>query len=396
MCSAPERSTLSCMAKEKKPASNWSRRCDQLARMTCAESAEYPFATAAKSFSPDGANPSPTLIVFLFQPTTFFPSAGTAEPAATTATLRLLSSAADVRTLARSAYCGDRWGAESVRNSGPACAPSLLSARTRKSACSGSVSADDISGGLTPASTRTHRSRICWRNSCCREVSLSARAWVRADYLLRDEQSGALRTCIDAGLKEIYVGVERVDDADLELVQKELTGATITQALRRVSERYPEVFTVGSLIYGLPGDTPDAMRALFRLAHSLHLDEVFFIPLTPLPGTAYWQDELWDPTGDRFREFDFAPQARGNAHLLDLTRVISGCALFCWTKERRQRLWAGLFADDARRRSIVRRLAIRSIPVYARSWLTTGAKTTTRPFAPPGACEGRDGQRLVG
>jgi anaerobic magnesium-protoporphyrin IX monomethyl ester cyclase len=204
--------------------------------------------------------------------------------------------------------------------------------------------------------------------------AISQSAWVRADYLLRDEQSGALRACVDAGLNEIYVGIERVEDPDLELLQKELTSATIAEALRRVSERCPQVFTVGSLIYGLPGDTPEAMRVLFRLAHSLPLDEIFFIPLTPLPGTAYWRDELWDPTGDRFREFDFGPRTRGDIQLSELTGVLSGCALFCWTRERRQRLWAGLFAHDPRRRSIVRRLAIRSTPVFARSWLIAGAK----------------------
>ncbi len=56
-----------------------------------------------------------------------------------------------------------------------------------------------------------------------------------------------------------------------------------------------------------PDDTPETVRAIFRLSHELEMSQPFFIPLTPLPGTPFWRDELWDDTGESFRDYNFLP-----------------------------------------------------------------------------------------
>jgi anaerobic magnesium-protoporphyrin IX monomethyl ester cyclase len=45
-------------------------------------------------------------------------------------------------------------------------------------------------------------------------------AWVRADCLVRDAASGALETCVRAGLNEVYIGIERLEPEDLRRLRK--------------------------------------------------------------------------------------------------------------------------------------------------------------------------------
>lgn len=111
-------------------------------------------------------------------------------------------------------------------------------------------------------------------------VRLGQSAWVRPDFLVRDAASGALETCIRAGLNEVYLGVERPEEAGLRTLGKSGGLQDVRAAFEILRRDYPPVFRVGSFIYGLPGDTPATMRAMFLLAHELDLDMAFYIPLT--------------------------------------------------------------------------------------------------------------------
>ena len=44
--------------------------------------------------------------------------------------------------------------------------------------------------------------------------------------------------------------------------------------------------------------------------------------LTPLPGTAGWQPELWDASGERFREFNFVPAGHPHGRFAALERAL--------------------------------------------------------------------------
>jgi anaerobic magnesium-protoporphyrin IX monomethyl ester cyclase len=194
---------------------------------------------------------------------------------------------------------------------------------------------------------------------------LGQSAWVRADYLLRDQNSGALQACVKAGLNEVYLGIERAEKEGLQLFKKGYMNEEVAAALQILEDLYPSVFALGSFIYGLPTDTAHSVWRLARRAYRLPLDMTFFIPLTPLPGTPYWKPELWDPTGQRFREFDFLPHVDGDAHKTRLTMTLLWASVFLWPRARVRHTFGNLVCRQARRRSITRRHLSRTIPFVA-------------------------------
>jgi radical SAM superfamily enzyme YgiQ (UPF0313 family) len=188
-------------------------------------------------------------------------------------------------------------------------------------------------------------------------------AWVRADYVLRDDTSGALKLCCQSGWNEAYLGIERVEPSELARLGKGNLNGQATRALKILDTKYPEVVTVGSFIYGLPWDTPESVRSLFQGAEQLPLDEIFFIPFTPLPGTPYWQPRMWDSTGEKFRTFDFLPRPGPDENVSRLSSEVRRSYLFYWPRQRVRRALRGLFARDVRRRRITRHILQRALPV---------------------------------
>lgn len=193
------------------------------------------------------------------------------------------------------------------------------------------------------------------------DLRLGQSAWVRSDYLVRDASSGALKKSIQAGLNEVYVGIERPDQAGLRALKKRNRDGEVREALRILATDYPEVFTVGSFIYGLPGDTAATIRAIYRLACDLGLDMAFFIPLTPLPGTPYWRPEFWDPTGTFSRSFDFLPHVNGDPLQARLARTLLWCIVFSWPPSRFRWMLRSLFSRSPRRARIRRRHFFRGL-----------------------------------
>ncbi len=177
-------------------------------------------------------------------------------------------------------------------------------------------------------------------------------AWVRADYVLRDDVSGALAACVSSGLCEMYLGLERTEKDRLKELHKGNLHNEGEKALWLLARKYPQIFTVGSFIYNLPGDTPAVVRRLFREAYRTPMDMSFFIPLTPLPGTPFWEDAEWDPTGEAMREFDFLLHFHGEGLKARLSRTLMLCYWFSWPRERLYRFLTGFISGDARRRSI--------------------------------------------
>ena len=111
-------------------------------------------------------------------------------------------------------------------------------------------------------------------------------AWLRADCVVRDEQLGILEKLVRAGLRQAVIGLERDDPAGLACLDKHHNDTeTCREAISIFRRRYPEVYTIGSLIFGLPGDTWADLERLLRYQESLGTDYCFLIPLTPNPGT---------------------------------------------------------------------------------------------------------------
>ena len=191
-------------------------------------------------------------------------------------------------------------------------------------------------------------------------ISVGHSAWVRADCLVRDAESGALATMVRGGLNEVYIGVERPDGDGLKAVHKSTTIPIVREAFEILAREHPEVFTLGTFIYGLPGDTPETVRAIFRLSHELEMNHAFFIPLTPLPGTPFWRDELWDDTGESFRDFNFLPSATRPGSRRDLEWALLLAGAFQWSPARLRTYLRGLRRGGARKRRVTMRLAART------------------------------------
>ena len=188
-------------------------------------------------------------------------------------------------------------------------------------------------------------------------------AWLRADHLLRDHASGSLKLCYDSGWNEAYIGIERLDREELARLGKGNLNGEAARAAALLHAKYPRVVTFGSFIYGLPSDSPESVRALFRAAQRLPLDQVLFIPFTPLPGTPSWEPRMWDKTGERFRSFDFMPHPGSDNGLAELSSEIAWSYLFRWSPQRFARMLAGLVDRNPRRRGITWNILQRSIPV---------------------------------
>lgn len=187
-------------------------------------------------------------------------------------------------------------------------------------------------------------------------IRIGQSAWVRADGVVRDAESGALATCVRAGLNEMYIGVERPDTEGLHALNKTTSLTQTRRAFEILAREFPEVFTFGSFIYGLPGDSPAMMRAIYRLSVELEMDKAFFIPLTPLPGTPFWRTQLWDPTGWKFRHFSFLPSAHGAPGRAALDWTLLASFALDWSPARIGSYVRGFRCRDARKRRMTRRI----------------------------------------
>ena len=200
-------------------------------------------------------------------------------------------------------------------------------------------------------------------------LRLGQSAWARADTIVRDAASGALATCVDSGLNELYLGVERPDPSGLATLCKHLDPGRTREAMRILRARFPGVCVVGSFIYGLPGDTPALMRAIHRMAGELDLDQFFFIPLTPLPGTPGWRSDMWDPTGEAFRRFNFLPTANRRGRLAELERALALSVLLHWHPARIAAHLRKLCLREARRRRVTWHLVSRAATFQIRRFM---------------------------
>jgi len=183
-----------------------------------------------------------------------------------------------------------------------------------------------------------------------RNLRLGQSAWIRSDHLLRDQASGALDLCVRAGLNEVYIGIERPDAKGLEQLNKHARPAQARIALEILRRQYPSVFTVGSFIYGLAGDSPATMRRIYEEALALGLDLALFIPLNPLPGTRYWRADQWDGTGEALRRLDFLPPPPSESARPELERELLRCFMLHWSLDRLRIYWRGLAGGGARKR----------------------------------------------
>ena len=143
-------------------------------------------------------------------------------------------------------------------------------------------------------------------------------AWMRADFVVRDEKLGVLEKMVRAGLCQTYIGIERLNPAELAYMNKHNNGPEMTRkAFEILRSRYPEVFTIGTTIYGLPWESKKSLAELRDLPESVPLDYVFHIPLAPNPGTEIRQrlEAGGYRMSEDFREYNFFTPVVETDHL---------------------------------------------------------------------------------
>lgn len=101
----------------------------------------------------------------------------------------------------------------------------------------------------------------------------------RVDDILRDED--ILPKYVSAGVRHVYVGVERTDQATLDLFKKNTEVAMGKKALDLLNSY--DIITETSFVLGLPDDTPESIEATFKLAQHYNPDLAFFLTIAPWP-----------------------------------------------------------------------------------------------------------------
>ena len=134
-------------------------------------------------------------------------------------------------------------------------------------------------------------------------------AFLRADYLLRDERAGILEKMVKAGLVHPLIGVERGCTEDLRKLSKSVyTGELVKQVFHIFKNKYPQIFRQGTFVTCLPFDTRESMLSLVEFAKDIDMDYPAFHPVAPVPGTYIYNEAKANNLLEEedFRRYDWA------------------------------------------------------------------------------------------
>ncbi len=119
-----------------------------------------------------------------------------------------------------------------------------------------------------------------------RDLGLDLLMETRVDDILRDED--IMERYRAAGIDHIYVGVERTDQATLDMFKKNTEVQMGKRALDLINAQ--DIITETSLVLGLPDDTPETIQATFDLAVHYDPDLAFFLTIAPWPYADIYED----------------------------------------------------------------------------------------------------------
>jgi anaerobic magnesium-protoporphyrin IX monomethyl ester cyclase len=119
-----------------------------------------------------------------------------------------------------------------------------------------------------------------------RDLGLHLLMETRVDDVLRDEDIMARYR--QAGVRHIYVGVERTDQATLDMFKKNTEVEMGRKAIELINAH--GMISETSFVLGLPTDTPEAIRATFDLAVHYDPDLAFFLTIAPWPYADMYKD----------------------------------------------------------------------------------------------------------
>jgi len=154
-----------------------------------------------------------------------------------------------------------------------------------------------------------------WTNDFCEGLlkrgykDLHWWAFLRADYLLRDEKAGVLKKMVMAGLTHPLIGVEHGCTEDLRKIKKSVyTRDLIKEVFLIFKNKYPQVFRQGTFVTCLPFDTRESMLDLVKYAVEIDIDYPAFHPVAPVPGTFLYQEAIKNDSLEvkDFKQYDWS------------------------------------------------------------------------------------------
>jgi len=202
-----------------------------------------------------------------------------------------------------------------------------------------------------------------WEKKFCEEIikrgiKIEFFAFMRLDYLKRDLDSGTLELLVKAGLRDIWIGVERYDKSLLSKLGKE--NVVSYKVISEIHKRFPEVFIEIHLLYGLEYENIKTTFNFFRHTYFIDYDTFSIHFIAPLEGTVLFdkifpklnmkRERLWK-TGDYMTPV-MASKYLGRIELKILYYILNALLLF-----RPLRFIKGLFSKYPVRRKRTRRLA---------------------------------------
>jgi anaerobic magnesium-protoporphyrin IX monomethyl ester cyclase len=116
-------------------------------------------------------------------------------------------------------------------------------------------------------------------------------AFMRADFMLRDEKAGILKKLVDSGMSHICIGAERESNEELRSIGKNCYSRDmVKECLLILKNKYPQVFRQVTFIVGIRGETRESLLRQFNYAQEICADYPAFHPMTPVPGTEAWRE----------------------------------------------------------------------------------------------------------
>ncbi|MCX8006651.1 MAG: B12-binding domain-containing radical SAM protein [Coriobacteriia bacterium] len=156
-----------------------------------------------------------------------------------------------------------------------------------------------------------------------RDVGLHLLMETRVDDILRDRELMPLYH--QAGVRHIYVGVERTDQATLDLFKKNTEVSMGKEAIDLINSH--DMISETSLVLGLPDDTHETIETTFQLAQHYDPDLAFFLTIAPWPYADMYKDLEPYIVSHDYEDYNLvAPVVKPKAMTTDeLMKEIIGC-----------------------------------------------------------------------
>lgn len=119
-----------------------------------------------------------------------------------------------------------------------------------------------------------------------RDLGMDLLLETRVDDILRDED--IMEKYRKAGITHIYVGVESINQATLDMFKKEIKVEDSKRAIEIIN-RY-DIISETSFVLGMPEDTVETIRNSVELAKYYNPDLAFFLTIAPWPYSEIYQE----------------------------------------------------------------------------------------------------------